>query len=60
MAMSSQPQSSQSGQLTSDDLQEVFEAIHSIAPNYVPFCVKLNVPLHTIRVLERQYSTPYS
>ena len=59
MAMSSQPQSSQSGELTSDDLQEVFEAVYSIAPNYVPFCVKLNVSLHNIRVLERQYSTPY-
>ena len=59
MAMSSQPQSSQSGDLTSEDLQEVFEAVYSITPNYVPFGMKLNVPLHTIRVLERQYSTPY-
>ena len=59
MAMSSQSQSSQSGQLTSDDLQEVFEALYSITPNYVPFGMKINVPLHTIRVLERQYSTPY-
>ena len=48
-----------SNELTSDDLQEVFEAVHSIAPNYVFFGMKLNVPLNTIRVIERQYSTPY-
>ena len=59
MDMSSQPQSSQSGELTSDDLQEVFEALYSITPNYVPFGMKLNVDLNTIKVIERQYSTPY-
>ena len=57
MAMSSQPLSSQSGQLTSDDLQEVFLALHSIAPYYVPFGMKLNVPLNTI--LEKPYANPY-
>ena len=54
MAMSSQ---SQSGELTSDDLQEVFLALHSIAPYYVLFGMKLNVPLNTI--LEKPYANPY-
>ena len=58
MAMSSQPQSSQSGQLTSDDLQEVFEAVYTILPNYVVFGMKLNVPLNFIRVTEKQYANP--
>ena len=58
MAMSSQSQSSQSGELTSDDLQEVFEALYSITSNYVPFGMKLNVPLSTIRATEKQYANP--
>ena len=58
MAMSSQPQSSQSGHLTSDDLQEVFEALYSITSNYVSFGMKLNVPLSTIRATEKQYANP--
>ena len=59
MAMSSQPQSSQSGELTSDDLQEVFEALYSITPNYVPFGMKLNIPLSTISGIQMRYATPY-
>ena len=59
MDMSSQPQSSQSGELTSDDLQEVFEALYSITPNYVPFGMKLNVPLSTISGIQMRYATPY-
>ena len=58
MAMSSQPQSSQSGELTSDNLQEVFEALYSITPYYVPFGMKLNVHLNTIKVIEMQYGNP--
>ena len=59
MAMSSQPQSPQSGELTSDDLNIVFEALYSIAPNYVFFGMKLNIPHHTIKVLEKQYANCY-
>ena len=55
MAMSNQPQSSQSGELAIDDLQEVFEALYSITPNYVNFGMKLNVPLSTISGIEMQY-----
>ena len=53
--MRSQSQSPQSGELTSDDLQKVFEVVHSITPDYmyVNFGMKLNVPLNPIRVLER-------
>ena len=58
MAMSSQSQSSQSGELTSDDLQDVFEALYSITPNYVHFGVKLNVPLSTISGIQMRYATP--
>ena len=58
MAMSSQPQSPQSGELTSDDLQEVYEAVYSIRPYYVNFGMKLKVSLNTIRVLEKQYANP--
>ena len=58
MAMSSQSQSSQSGELTSDDLPRVFESVYSITPNYVNFGMKLNVPLHTIRIIEMQYANP--
>ena len=59
MDMSSQPQSSQSGQLTSDDLQEVFLALHSIAPYYVLFGMKINVHLSTISEIQMRYATPY-
>ena len=58
MAMSSQPQSSQSGELTSDDLQEVYEAVYSIRPYYVNFGMKLKVSFNTIRGLEKQYANP--
>ena len=58
MAMSSQPQSSQSGQLTSDDLQEVFEALYSITPYYVAFGMKLNIHINTIKIIEMQYGNP--
>ena len=58
MATSSQPQSSQSGELISDDLEEVFEAVYSIRPYYVNFGMKLKVSRNTIRVLEKQYVNP--
>ena len=58
MAMSSQPQSSQSGQLTCYDLPKVFEVLYSITPSYVNFGLKLNVPLNNINIIEMQYGNP--
>ena len=60
MAMSSQPPSPQPGdlELTSDDLQKMFEAVYSITPNYVNFGMKLNFHLNTIKVIEMQYGNP--
>ena len=58
MAMSGQPPSP-SGALTSDDLHKVFEALYSIAPNYVNFGMKLKVHLNTIKIFEVQYASPY-
>ena len=59
MAMSSQPQSSQSGQLTSDDLQEVFEALYSISSMYINLGLRLKVHRNRIRAIEMQYTDPY-
>ena len=58
MAMSSQPLSSQSGQLTCYDLPKVFEILYSITPSYVNFGLKLNVPLNNINIIEMQYGNP--
>ena len=58
MAMSSQPQSSQSGGLTCYDLPKVFEVLYSITPSYVNFGLKLNVPLNNINIIEMQYGNP--
>ena len=59
MAMSSQSPSSQSGELTSDDLQEVFEALYSIAPVYINLGLILKVHHNRIRAIEIQYTNPY-
>ena len=58
MAMSSQPRSSQSGELTSNDLSDVFEALYSITPSYINFGMKINVHLNTIKIIEIQYTNP--
>ena len=59
MAMSSQPPSSESGELTSDDLQEVFDALYSIAPVYINLGLRFNVSRNRIRAIEMQYTNPY-
>ena len=60
MAMSSQSQSSQSGELTSDDLQEVFEALYSIAPGKViNFGLKLKVSRNVIQSFELRCADIY-
>ena len=60
MAMSSQPQLSQSGGLTSDDLQEVFEALYSIAPGKViNFGLKLKVSRNVIQSFELRCADIY-
>ena len=60
MAMSSQPQSSQSGELTSDDLQEVFEALYSIASgNIINFGLKLKVSRNVIQSFELKCADIY-
>ena len=60
MAMSSQPQSFQSGELTSDDLQEVFEALYSIAPGKViNFGLKLKVSRNVIQSFELRWADIY-
>ena len=60
MAMSSQPQSSQSGELTSDDFQEVFEALYSIAPGKViNFGLKLKVSRNVIQSFELRCADIY-
>ena len=50
---------SQSGELTSDDLQEVFEALYSIAPVYINLGLILKVHRNRIRAIEMQYTNPY-
>ena len=59
MDMSSQPRSSQSGELTSDDLQEIFDALYSIAPVYINLGLRLNVCRNRIRAIEMKYTNPY-
>ena len=60
MDMSSQPQLSQSGELTSDDLQEVFEALYSIAPGKViNFGLKLKVSRNVIQSFELRCADIY-
>ena len=60
MAMSSQPPSSQSGQLTSDDLQEVFQALHSFSPgNVVNMGLELKVSRNVIQSFELKCADIY-
>ena len=58
MDMNSQPQSSQSRQLTSDDLQEVFEALYSVSFKYINLGLGLNVAYNRIRTIAIQYADP--